>query len=148
MNRRMFTVLGLVAVLSGFATESHAQRTAPRQPGDGMWQAERAFYLTQLIERARRQLNNTLLKVEIGTMAPIDVDAARQAVTQMDALIKADAARTTTPARTGPGVAEIRVKLAEILNGLDLAEMRFDNGIGTTKSMFDSYLAAVNLLLS
>lgn len=147
MNRRLLAVLGLVAALFGFAAESHAQRTGPARPGDGMWQAERAFHLTQLMERARRQLNNTLLKVEIGTMAPIDVDGARQAVAQMEALIKADSVRATTPVRTGPGVAEIRVKLAELLNALDLAEVRFDNGIGTTKSMFDAYLAAVNLLL-
>ena len=148
MNRRMFAVLGLAAALTGFATESHAQRTAPRQPGEGMWQAERAFHLTQVMERARRQLNNTLLKVEIGTMAPIDVDGARQAVAQMDALIKADSVRTPAPVRTGPGVAEIRVKLAELINGLDLAEVKFDNGMGTTRSMFDGYLAVVNLLLS
>lgn len=148
MNRRRFAVLGLAVALAGFATEGYAQRTAPRQPGEGMWQAERAFHLTQLMERARRQLNNTLLKVEIGTMAPIDVDGARQAVAQMEALIKADSARTTTPVRTGPGVGEIRVKLAELLNAIDLAEVRFDNGIGTTRSMFDAYLAAVNLLLS
>ena len=148
MNRRRFAVLGLAVALAGFATEGHAQRTAPRQPGEGMWQAERAFHLTQVMERARRQLNNTLLKVEIGTMAPIDVDGARQAVAQMDALIKADAVRTPAPIRTGPGIAEIRVKLAEMLNGLDLAEVKFDNGLGTTRSMFDGYLAVVNLLLS
>ena len=118
------------------------------RPGSGHWQAERAFHLTRVLERAKAQLNNTLLKIEIGTMAPIDADASRQAVAQMDALIKADSVRTTTRATAGPGVSAIRIKLAEALNALDLAEVKFDNGMISTKDMNDAYFAVVNLLLS
>ena len=157
MNRRLCGAAVLVLAVAGFAvSEGRAQVTAGQgagpatrvRLGSDQWQAERAFHLTRILERAKAQLNNTLLKIEIGTMAPIDADASRQAVAQIDALIKADSVRTSAPANAGPGVAAIRIKLAEALNALDLAEMKLDNGIGTTKSMFDAYLAVVNLLLS
>jgi hypothetical protein len=81
-------------------------------------------------------------------LAPIDVDATRQAVAQMDALVKADSVRTSRPAKTGPEIAALRIRLAEALNALDLAEVKFDNGMVTTKSINDAYLDVVNLLLS
>ena len=157
MNRRLCGAAVLVLAVAGFAvSESRAQVATPGQgaqqvtrvnPGAGQWQAERAFHLTRVLERAKAQLNNTLLKIEIGTMAPIDADASRQAVAQMDALIKADSVRTSAPANAGPGISATRIKLAEALNALDLAEMRFDNGVISTKDMNDAYLAVVKLLL-
>jgi hypothetical protein len=144
-----------LAVVGLAASEGRAQAVTTRQdtgrparmsPGQGQWEAERAFHLTRVLERAKAQLNNTLLRIEIGTTAPIDADGARQAVAQIDALIKADAVRTPKPVQAG--VAAIRVKLAEMLNALDLAEVKLDNGMVTTRSVFDGYLAVVNLLLS
>jgi hypothetical protein len=141
--------------VAGFATsQGRAQAVTSGQgaqtrvsPGAGQWQAERAFHLGRILERAKAQLNDTMVKIEIGTMAPIDADAARQAVAQIDALIKADSARTSAPANAGPGVAALRIKLAEALNALDLAEVKFDNGMVSTKEMNDAYLAVVKLLL-
>jgi hypothetical protein len=150
MNRRLCGAAVLVLAVAGFVvSEGRAQVAVPAGRSTlAIWQAERAFYLNMIQERAKAQLNNTLLKIQIGTMAPIDADASRQAVAQIDALIKADSVRTSAPANSGPGVSAVRIKLAELLNALDLAEVKFDNGIGTTKSMFDAYLAVVNLLLS
>ena len=145
----------LVLAVVGFAaSDGTAQVVAAGQgveqrvrvrPASDQWQAERAFHLTRILERAKSQLNNTLLKIEIGTMAPIDADASRQAVTQIDALIKADSVRTEKPVQTGYGA--IRIKLAEALNAIDLAEMKFDNGVISTKDMNDAYFAVVRLLL-
>jgi len=125
-----------------------AERVTRVNPGAGQWQAERAFHLGRILERAKAQLNNTLLKIEIGTMAPIDADASRQAVAQMDALIKADSVRTATLVTAGLGVSAIWIKLAEALNALDLAEVKFDNGMISTKDMNDAYFAVVNVLLN
>lgn len=140
----------LVLAVAGFsASEGRAQVASQSSQGARVgWQAERAFYLNMILQRAKAQLNNTLVKIEIGTLAPIDADATRQAVAQIEALIKADSVRTSTPARSGPGVSALRIQLAEALNALDVAEMKFDNGIGTTKAMNDAYLAVVNVLLS
>jgi hypothetical protein len=87
------------------------------------------------MERAQASLKDALLRIEIGTLAPIDADATRQAVAQIEALIKADAVRTAQPAKTGPEIAALRIKLAETLNALDLAEVKFNNGMITTKRM-------------
>jgi len=145
----------LVLAVAGFATtRGRAQAVTSGQgaqtrvsPGAGQWQAERTFHLTRILERAKAQLNNTMVKIEIGTMAPIDADAARQAVAQIEALIKADSVRTSAPGNAGPGVAALRIKLAEALNALDLAEMKFDNGMVSPKEMNDAYLVVVKLLL-
>ena len=45
------------------------------------------------------------------------------------------------------GVSALRIKLAEALNALDLAEVKFDNGMISTKDMNDAYLAVVKTLL-
>src|SRR6187455_2794847 len=137
MNKRLYGAAVLVLAVAGFATtRGRAQAVTSGQgaqtrvsPGAGQWQAERTFHLTRILERAKAQLNNTMVKIEIGTMAPIDADAARQAVAQ----IKADSVRTSAPGNAGPGVAALRIKLAEALNALDLAEMKFDNGMVSPK---------------
>lgn len=139
----------LVLAVAGFAApESRAQGAVPAGRSiESTWQAERAFHLGRILERAKAQLNNTLLKIEIGTMAPIDADGSRQAVAQMDALIKADAVRTSRPAKTGQEIAALRIKLAEALNAVDLAEVKYDVGLVSTKSMNDTYFEVVKLLL-
>jgi hypothetical protein len=148
MNRRLCGAAVFVMAIAGFvASEGHAQVAVRTSPGAGAWEAERTFHLTRVLERAKSQLNNTLLKIEIGTMAPIDADASRQAVAQIDALIKADSVRTSTPATPGQRVAAIRIKLAEALNALDLAEVKFDNGMLSTKDMNTAYVEVVKLLL-
>ena len=149
MNRHLCRAAVLVLAVAGFAvSEGRAQVAVPAGRGiEPAWQAERVFHLNRIMERARASLNDALVKIEIGTLAPIDADATRQAVAQMEALIKADAVRTSTPAKTGPEIAALRIKLAEALNALDLAQVKFDNGMITTKSMNDAYLEVINLLL-
>jgi len=139
----------LVLAVAGFAvSEGRAQVVSQSSQGARVgWQAERAFHLTRTMERAQASLKDALLRIEIGTLAPIDADATRQAVAQIEALIKADAVRTAQPAKTGPEIAALRIKLAETLNALDLAEVKFNNGMITTKEMNDAYLAVVKLLL-
>ena len=139
----------LVLAVAGFAaSEGRAQVPVPAGRSiEPAWQAERAFHLNRIMERARASFNDTLLRVEIGTLAPIDVDATRQAVAQMDALVKADSVRTSRPAKTGQEIAALRIKLAEALNALDLAAVKFDNGMITTKSINDAYFDVINLLL-
>lgn len=147
MNRRLSAAAVLVLAVAGFtASEGRAQVPAGRSI-EPAWQAERAFHLNRIMERARASFNDTLLRVEIGTLAPIDVDATRQAVAQMDALVKADSVRTSRPAKTGQEIAALRIKLAEALNALDLAAVKFDNGMITTKSINDAYFDVINLLL-
>jgi hypothetical protein len=150
MNRHLCRAAVLVLAVAGFAvSEGRAQAASRASRGAQVeWQAERAFHLTRIMERARASLNDALLRIEIGTLAPIDADATRQAVAQMEALIKADSARTSKPAKTGPEIAALRIKLAEALNALDLAQVKFDNGMVTTKTINDAYFGVINLLLS
>ncbi len=149
MNRRFCAAAVLVLAVAGFAASEGRAQAVPAARGIvPAWQAERAFHLNRIMERARASFNDTLLRVEIGTLAPIDVDATRQAVAQMDALVKADSVRTSRPAKTGQEIAALRIKLAEALNALDLAEVKFDNGMVTTKSINDAYFEVINLLLS
>ena len=138
----------VLAVAALVVAEGRAQVPAgARNSIEAAWQAERVFHLNRVMERALISLNDTLLKIEIGTMAPIDADAARQAVAQIDGLVKADAVRTSKPVKTPQEIAALRVRLAEALNALDVSEVKFDNGMVTTKSMNDAYLAVVKLLL-
>jgi len=149
MNRRFCAAAVLVLAAAGFAVSEGRAQAVPAARGIvPAWQAERAFHLNRIMERARASFNDTLLRVEIGTLAPIDVDATRQAVAQMDALVKADSVRTSRPAKTGQEIAALRIKLAEALNALDLAEVEFDNGMTSTKDMNDAYFAVVNVLLN
>src|SRR5678816_3836628 len=87
MNRRLCAAAALVLAVAGLtASEGRAQVPVPAGRSiEPAWQAERTFHLNRIIERARASFNDTLLRVEIGTLAPIDVDATRQAVAQMDA---------------------------------------------------------------
>ena len=149
MNRRLCGAVVLVLAVAGYAaSEGRAQVAMPAGRSiESAWQAERAFHLNRIMERARASLNDTLVKIEIGTMAPIDADATRQAVAQMEALIKADSVRSSKPVKTGPEIAALRVKLAETLNALDEAQVKFDNGMVTTKNMNDAYFEVINLLL-
>lgn len=148
MNRRISGAMALVVALTGLAAaDVRAQRTSPASNStQAFWQAERAFYLTKTLERAQRQLKDTYLKVEIGTMAPLDVNVAEQAVAQIDAAIKADTVRD--PSGAPPqGAAAARLKLAQALNDLDLTEVKFNNGMVTTKDMFAAYSGVVDILI-
>ena len=147
MNRRVLAVAVVLAALGGFT--GYAQRPAAATNGArAAWEAERAFQRGQVMERARRQFNNTLLKVEIGTVAPVDVEPSRQALAQMEALVKADAARTLPGTLPMPDVAALRLKVAQALNNLDAAEVRFDVGLLTTAEMNNAYFAVLKLLVN
>ena len=141
MNRRLLAVTAIVLALAGsIGAGAQTQRQSNRT---SWWQAERTFHLTQIMARARASYNDTLLRVQIGTMAPIDVKAAQEAVARMDEMIKADATRTTAPT----GYFATRTKLAELLNQLEMTEVRFDNGMVSTKDMNDAYMEIVKLLV-
>src|SRR5262245_43275309 len=150
MNRRLSgaVVLGVALVsLAAVTVTARAQNQAQRANlASTTWQAERAFQLNKILERAKTQLKNTYIKVEIGTMAPIDVQASEQAVAQMEAMIKADAVRN--PSGTAPqAVSATRLQLAQALNELDFTEVKFDNGMVSTKAMNDAYFGVLSILI-
>lgn len=139
--RRLLAVTAIALALGGvIGTGAQTQRQSNRT---NWWQAERTFHLTQIMARARASYNDMLVRVEIGTLAPIDLNAAQQAVARMDEMIKADASRTTPLTASGA----TRTRLAALLNQLELTEVRFDNGIVSAKEMSDAYLAVVQLLV-
>jgi hypothetical protein len=139
----------VLALLSLSVTGLQAQRAAlPASTiAERLWQAERTHQLNKVRERARYQLDRSTLKVEIGTMAPVDLTASRQALAQFDAAITADAARNPAPAPTLQEIAATRIKLAQALNAIDLTEVKFDNGMVSTKEMFDAYFGVINILI-
>ena len=143
MNRLLRASVVVLVLIGGFAAGLNAQRQRASPNPTDAWQAERAFHLGMIMERARANYRDTLTKVEIGTMAPIDVKATQEALTEMEALVKADATRTTKPS---PWVGTRR-QLAEMLDALDFDDMRFQNGMVTTRSMSDAYLEIVKLLV-
>lgn len=139
--RRLLAVTAIALALGGvIGTGAQTQRQSNRT---NWWQAERTFHLTQIMTRARACYNDMVVRVEIGTLAPIDLNAAQQAVARMDEMIKADASRTTPLTASGA----TRTRLAALLNQLELTEVRFDNGIVSAKEMSDAYLAVVQLLV-
>ena len=141
MNRRAIGTIAVVLALVGsIGAAAQVQRRPIKQ---NWWQMERTFQLTQILERARASHHNALLRVEIGTLAPIDVKASQDALAQVEAMVKADAARPTPP----QGDRTTRTRLAELLNNLDAAEVRFDNGMITTQEMNAAYLRIVRLLV-
>lgn len=140
MSRRLLAVTAIVLALAGGIGAAQTQRQSNRT---SWWQAERTFQLNQIMARARVSYTDALLKVQIGTLAPIDVKATQETLARMDEMIKADAARTTAPA----GYFATRTKLAELLNQLELTEVRFDNGMVSTKEMNDAYMEIVRLLV-
>ena len=139
--RRLLAVTAIALALGGvIGTGAQTQRQSNRT---NWWQAERTFHLTQIMTRARACYNDMVVRVEIGTLAPIDLNAAQQAVARMDEMIKADASRTTPLTASSA----TRTRLAALLNQLELTEVRFDNGIVSAKEMSDAYLAVVQLLV-
>ena len=67
---------------------------------------------------------------------------------EMEALVKADAARTLPGTLPMPDVAALRLKVAQALNNLDAAEVRFDVGLLTTAEMNNAYFAVLKLLVN
>lgn len=143
MKRVFRTGVIVLALICTAAAGAYAQRQRSGPNPQDAWQAERAFHLGLIMERARANYRDTLTKVEIGTMAPIDVKATQEALTEMETLIKADATRTTKPA---PWVGTRR-QLADMLDALDANDVRFQAGMVTTKNMTDAYLEIVKLLV-
>lgn len=150
MNRRISGVVALAVALAGVVTVGvRAQRGLPPATiAERLWQAERTHQLNNVRERARYQLDRSMLRVEIGTLAQMDMVTARQSLEQIDALVKADAARPNPLVKTPQEIAAIRIRLAESLNALDAMEVRFDVGMVTTREMNDAYLKIVKLLVT
>lgn len=143
MNRLCQKSVIVLALIGSAAVGVYAQRQRATPSPQDAWQAERAFHLNLIMERARANYRDTLVKIEIGTMAPIDARGTQEALAEMEALVKADAARTGKPA---PWIGTRR-QLAELLDALDAADVRFQNGIVSTKDMSDAYLEIVKLLV-
>lgn len=141
MNRRLLAVTAIVIALGGaIGAGAQSQRQSNRT---NWWQAERTFHLTQILACARANYDDALVRGEIGTLAPADIQDAQNAVARMDEMIRADATRKTPLAAS----AATRTRLAVLLNHLELMEVRFDNGLASTKEMSEAYLAVVQLLV-
>ena len=130
----------VLALAGSIGVAAQVQRRPIKQ---NWWQMERTFQLTQILERARANHQDNLLRVEIGTSAPIDIKVSQDALAQIEAMVKADAARTTPP----QGDMTTRTRLAELLNNLDAAEVRFDVGMITAQEMSGSYVRIARLLV-
>ena len=151
MNRRLGSAAVFVLAVAAFAvSEAGAQQVVSPTGRDieATWQAERAFYVSKTMERARTQIVNRRIMVEIGTLAPQDIARSVTALADLEALVTADAKRTDRPARSLRDIAAIRTALADALNRLDAYEVRFDNGLVTSYELDAAYRAVIRVLLS
>ena len=151
MNRRLGSAAVFVLAVAAFAvSEAGAQQVvAPAGRNiEATWQAERAFYVSKTMERARAQVANRRFMVEIGTLGAEDTTRSVTALADLEALVTADAKRTDRPARSLRDIAAIRTALADALNRLDASEVRFDNGLITSYELDAAYRAVIRVLLS
>jgi hypothetical protein len=103
---------------------------------EAAWQAERAFHLTSVMERAR------------ATMSDRRYPESAKALAVLEALVAADAKRPTRPAKTINDIAALRAKVYRALNNLDAADSRFDDEMLLAWERDAIYRVVVRLLLS
>jgi hypothetical protein len=112
------------------------------------WQDERGAMLKLVIERGRKHVQAVRMMAEIGTTRPVDVNAAATWLADLEKQVEADAARAASRVEpTRPEHATLRIRFAEAMNAVDLAEVRFDNGMITTAAMNASLTAAAAVFL-
>ena len=86
--------------------------------------------LKVLVERARVHVQEVRTRVEIGTWRPIDIRTSEASLADLERQVDADATSTGTRVDpTGPQRAALRIRFAEAMNAVDLAEVKFDNGM-------------------
>jgi hypothetical protein len=146
MKRTAGWTLALALLAFSFASARGAGMVQ-RPDLEARWQAERAGMVKQVLDRARAHQRSIRSMVEIGTMAPIDVRESDRLLADLERMVDADTKRV----RQGPtALDEIfnrRLRFAAALNDLDLAEVRFDNGMMTTANLGAAVMAAASVVL-
>jgi len=112
------------------------------------WQTERVAMLKLVVERARTHVQDVRARAAIGTMAPIDIRTSETSLANLERLVDADVTSAGTRVDpTGPQRAAQRIRFAEAMNAVDLAEVKLNNGMITTAAMDASLAAAAAVFL-
>jgi len=129
------------------STTSPARRQTAANQAVAAWRAEREALLRQLIERAERHRRDSLVRVEIGTLAPAETATTETTVRTLEAALLAEQKRTDlNSAPVDAELAEVRQRLARALRYLDAAEVRWNNGVITTTELSAFVLAASRVI--
>jgi hypothetical protein len=144
--------IGLVSMFM-LATGVLAQEARPvgasQAPGRlPSWPTERAAMLKQAVDRAWSHVRAVRTMAEIGTMSAADVKASETWFADLEKQVAADA--QIAASRRDPSPAEraaLRIRFAEAMNAVDLAEIKFDNGMTTTAAMNATLGAAAAVIL-
>ena len=144
-------VVGVSLALSAalLSAQDATQPAAPQaaQTTDARWQTERVQQLKQVMERVRSHVKDNALRVEIGTLAPVDLKGSQQTLADLEKAVDADAKRTSRPVKSNTEIQAIRQQVAELIRDLELAEVKYHNGMVRTADMDAAYAAIVKLLI-
>ena len=77
LQRNALWLAGLAVVVSIASPGAQQAQRSSGNPAMARWEIERAGMLRLVVDRARTHVADLLLRVEIGTMAPIDVAGAQ-----------------------------------------------------------------------
>jgi beta-lactamase regulating signal transducer with metallopeptidase domain len=110
-----------------------------------VWRDQRHAMFRQLLDRARRHLRDARVRVEIGTLALVEVAVPEQRLAELERVAAADGSRPL-PASTADMPA-VRLRFAAALAHLNFVETRFDVGMATTQDLDDAMGAAVGVLV-
>ena len=144
--------IGLVSMFV-LATSVLAQETravgASQAPGRvTSWPAERAAMLKQVVDRAWSHVRAVRAMAEIGTMSPADVKMSETWFADLERQVASDAQVAASRPDPAPAMrAALRIRFAEAMNAVDLAEIKFDNGMIPTTAMNSSVSAAAAVFL-
>jgi beta-lactamase regulating signal transducer with metallopeptidase domain len=95
----------------------------------------------QVLTRAQAAWKDSRTKVEIGTASPIDTAAIEATLPKIEQMYLAAQTNTLAPF-TETELAAVRARFEVAVRNLDAAQVRFDNGLITTKAMADALLSA------
>jgi len=156
------------------AAEPLRQNT-PLMSQPAKWMLERDAMFRLLAERARNFVKDGRTKIEIGTALPIDMKPLEDTLTFVE-LLTLDGRRhcgtpdpfakfgggtcvngvwTTTPTSpwiqtpnlpTDAQIADVKARFTEAMRNLDIAEVRWDNGLATTAEVAAALRTAVVVL--
>jgi beta-lactamase regulating signal transducer with metallopeptidase domain len=109
------------------------------------WHAERAGMYQQVIEVSRQLVADCGVQIQIGTMAPIDVNAAHATLATLMGMSRVDAAVAgAVPAPSEQGT--IRQGFKDAMHTLDVDKTKFTVGLLSVNRFDDDLVVAANVI--
>jgi TonB family protein len=109
------------------------------------WSADRAAMFQQLVDRARKIKNDLRVKGEIGTVAPLDVNAHQGTLDKVEASATADRKRSVTSVSESE-INLVKTQFSAAVRVLDGVEKKFDVGLSSVQELDDALMGALLVL--